>query len=202
MAATVKNSERRGLAPGRRVSDARRRASDAKRAEQRRGLEFSEREARMLEMVGEGYSAGEIVEVLQAGRRGDDPPRPRGETPVSVPHRAHQPLSVALAGLAFAAILIPRLILGADADPLLSLMVVPIAALAVGFETRGGLLGAAIASMLVAALAITDDYGVQDVFVQIGAFAFTGMVVGRLAAGRKQLLRDVDAARRSASSPG
>jgi hypothetical protein len=116
-------------------------------AEMATGLQsrgFSAREVRILSLVDQDYSAAEIIEILQAGGRDDDPARPLDRAVAGVAPEGRSAAVILLAGLLCAAIFVADLIFGGDDSPILYLLVVPVAILAMEFTTMGALVGAAV----------------------------------------------------------
>jgi hypothetical protein len=163
----------------------------------RRG--FTSREARILSLVDQGYSAGEIVEMLQAGSREGDPKRPLGGTVAGVSPEGRAAAVIVLVALLIAAIFIADLIVGGEDSPIMFLMVVPVAVLAMEFAAAGGLIGAALATALLAITAIGgnhDDLGTGAFYAQVAAFGLTAVVVGVMAGRLHVLTRELDVAQR------
>jgi hypothetical protein len=170
-------------------------------AEMATGLQsrgFSAREVRILSLVDQDYSAAEIIEILQAGGRDDDPARPLDRAVAGVAPEGRSAAVILLAGLLCAAIFVADLIFGGDDSPILYLLVVPVAILAMEFTTMGALVGAAVATLLlgIAALVTSQDLDTAAFLAQVAAFGLVAVVVGVMSARMHVLTRKLDIAER------
>jgi hypothetical protein len=177
--------------------------SDRRRSEagELPGRGLSAREVRILALADQGYSASEIVDMLQAGGRGNDPERPLGGVGTSVEPEGRSTAVVLLAGLFSAAIFVADLIIGGEDSPILFLLVVPVAVLAMEFTTTGALVAASLATMLIAlAAVITGQELATGAFVaQVTALGLVAIVVGTMSARMHVLTRKLDVAERESS---
>ena len=173
-------------------------AGDAEMATELHSRGFSAREVRILSLVDQDYSAAEIIEMLQAGGRDDDPDRPLDEAVAGVAPEGRSGAVVVLAGLLCAAIFLADLILGGEDSPILYLLVVPVAILAMEFTTMGALVGAAVATLLlgIAALVTNKDLDTAAFLAQVAAFGLVAVVVGVMSARMHVLTRKLDIAER------
>ena len=165
------------------------------------GRGLSAREVRILTLADQGYSASEIVDMLQAGGRDNDPERPPGGAGAGVEQEGRSAAVVLLAGMFSAAIFVADLIIGGDDSPLLFLLVVPVAVLAMEFTTAGALVAASLATMLIAlAAVITGQELDTGAFVaQVAALGLVAIVVGTMSARMHVLTRRLDVAERESS---
>ena len=177
--------------------------SDRRRSEagELPGRGLSAREVRILTLADQGYSASEIVDMLQAGGRGNDPERPLGGAGTAVEPEGRSTAVVLLAGLFSAAIFVADLIIGGEDSPILFLLVVPVAVLAMEFTTTGALVAASLATMLIAVAAvITGQELATGAFVaQVTALGLVAIVVGTMSARMHVLTRKLDVAERESS---
>ena len=173
-------------------------ASDSAKSTDLQGRGFSAREARILALVDQDYSAGEIIEMLQAGRRDDDPERPLDAAVAGVSPDGRAPAVIVFVALLCAAIFIADLIFGGEDSPILYLLVVPVAILAMEFTTIGALVGATVATLLLGVAAVTtnQDLGTAAFLAQVAAFGLVAIVVGVMSARMHVLTRKLDVAQR------
>jgi hypothetical protein len=165
------------------------------------GRGFTSREVRILSLVDQGYSANEIVDQLQAGRREDDPTRPFDDAVASVGPEGRPVAVVVLAALLAAVIFVADLIFGGDDSPILFLLVVPVAILAMEFTAAGALVGAALATLLLGIAALTTGNGLDTAafLAQVATFGLVAIVVGVMSARMHVLTRKLDVAERESS---
>ena len=177
--------------------------SDRRRSEagELPGRGLSAREVRILALADQGYSASEIVDMLQAGGRGNDPERPLGGVGTSVEPEGRSTAVVLLAGLFSAAIFVADLIIGGEDSPLLFLLVDPVAVLAMEFTIAGALVAASAATVLIAlAVVISGQELDTGAFVeQVIALGLVAIVVGTMSARMHVLTRKRDVAERESS---
>jgi hypothetical protein len=165
------------------------------------GRGFSSREVRILSLADQGYSSAEIIEMLQAGRRADDPERPLDEAVAGVGPEGRSTAVVALVTLLTAAIFITNLIFGGQGSPILFLLVVPVAILAMEFTAAGALAGAALATLLLGVTALTSaqELDTAAFLAQVAAFGLVAIVIGVMSARMHVLTRKLDVAERESS---